>query len=114
MGEQGLDKAPRKVFQNAQSGFLSVVHKVIEQVKLYLHRKGVIRETLNTHFAKYFNVYAAAGVFSESLITSSSFMEQLRTLATHEMYSETEKKKYSVPYTLQQLMDTIELCKRRE
>lgn len=54
MVEEAQDDVLRKMFHNAQSGFRSVVHNVVEQVMLDMYSKDVIEEMKDAHIANFF------------------------------------------------------------
>lgn len=60
MVEESLEDILRTSFHNAQSGFRSVVYKVVEQVMLGLLHQDIIRETLDAFITKSFDTNATA------------------------------------------------------
>lgn len=100
MAEESSDDILRTSFHNFQSGFQSVVCKVVGQVMLNLLRKDVIEKTWDAHTSKLFNIYAAAERFLNSVLPSSLFMAPISTFARLETDTEMEEKLYSTAFRL--------------
>lgn len=107
MVEKLFDDNLRTTFHHVQSGIGCVVYNAFGQDMLEMLRKEVIVKTLDAHIAKIFDTNAAAGRVSKRLLTSSSFMARVATLAQRITDTKMDAKKYSLSNSSREPMDTI-------
>lgn len=107
MVEEALDDVQSRMYHRAQSGVLSVVFNVVEQVILDLLPKDVIGKLLEAHIAKSYDTDECAEGLLKRLLTSNYFMSPLATFVRCRMDTAMEEKKFSAAVASKELGDNI-------